>query len=99
MGGYFTLLNSKTVVSTLTASGWNGSSAPYNQTISIPEITSNIYAVEIVPDSEATSLEQIAYMNSAFCGGELVEGSLTVQAFGKKPEIDIPIVIIIRGEI
>ena len=93
------VINSKTVAKTIYASAWNGENSPFTQTISVPEITSETYGVEITPSENASLSQEIAYINAAFCGGNISTGSLTIQALGKKPEVDIPIVVIIRGEI
>ena len=94
-----TQLNSKIVEATLSAESWIGENFPYEQTVSIIEIKETTYAVEIAPSENASLVEKIAYINASFCGGKITPGNLTVQALGKKPEVDIPIVVIVRGEI
>ena len=91
--------NSKLVDVTLSTSGWSGSSAPYSYTINNSSITDTNEAVEIAPNNSATDEQLIAYMDCGLCGGTISAGKIVLKAFGSKPEINIPIVMIIRGEI
>ena len=99
MGVFLIPVNSNIVEATLSAESWIGENFPYEQAVSIIEIKETTYAVEIAPSENASLVEKIAYINASFCGGKITPGNLTVQALGKKPEVDIPIVVIVRGEI
>ena len=92
-------INSKLVDVTLSTSGWSGSSAPYSYTINNSSITDTNEAVEIAPNNSATNEQLLAYMRSGLCGGTISTGKIVLKAFGKKPTTNIPIVMIIRGEI
>ena len=92
-------LNSKLIDVTLNSGSWSGSSAPYSYTISNSSITDTNEAVEIAPNDSATDEQLIAYMACGLCGGTISSGKIVLKAFGSKPEINIPIVMIIRGEI
>ena len=92
-------LNSKLVDVTLNTSGWSGSEPPYTYTISNSSITDTNEAVEIAPNNNATNEQLVAYMACGLCGGTISSGKIVLKAFGSKPEINIPIVMIIRGEI
>ena len=92
-------INSKLIDITLTTTGWSGSSAPYSYTINNSSITDTNEAIEIAPNNTCSSEQLLAYMNCGFCGGTISAGKIVLKAFGKKPTINIPIVMIIRGEI
>ena len=92
-------INSKISDITLTTSGWSGSNAPYTYTVSNSNIVDNTESVEIAPNNSCTDAQLRAYMNCGFCGGTISAGKVVLKAFGKKPTINIPIVLIVRGEI
>lgn len=76
------------------AAGWTGEDVPYANTISIAGATSNnIIEISLQP---CPTEEQVA----ACAGAMLVDGgqdggSVTLLAMGEKPEIDIPITVVI----
>ena len=92
-------INSKLVDVTLNSGSWSGSEPPYAYTISNSSITDINEAVEIAPNNSATNEQLLAYMACGLCGGTISSGKIVLKAFGSKPEINIPIVMIIRGEI
>lgn len=86
------------VISTLTAAGWSGSTAPYSQTITVAAVTATS-ANEILPGASVTA-DQLASLQSAnLQDGGQATGSITVKAYGDKPSIDIPIRVIVRGDL
>ena len=92
-------INSKISDITLTTSGWSGTNAPYTYTVSNSNIVDNTESVEIAPNNSCTDAQLRSYMNCGFCGGTISAGKVVLKAFGKKPTINIPIVLIVRGEI
>lgn len=84
---------------TLTASGWSGSSAPYSQTISVGTQYTDPTVFEICPDPSNTDAQNLAFLNMSGAGCTLSSGNLTIKIYGKKPSIDIPVLIMVRGEI
>ena len=94
-----TKLNSKIQNITLTTSGWSGSSAPFSYTINSANITSSTKVIEISPSNGASTQQLMAYLNCRFCGGTISSGKVVIYAFGSKPPINIPIVLLVRGEI
>ena len=92
-------INSKLVDVTLSTSGWSGTEPPYTYTIGNSSITDTNEAVEIAPNNTATDEQLLAYMACGLCGGTISAGKIVLKAFGSKPDINIPIVMIIRGEI
>lgn len=94
-----TKLNSKIQNITLTTSGWSGSAAPYSYTVSNSNVTSTTQVIEVMPSNGATNNQLQAYLNAGLCGGVTGSGTITFKAFGKKPTVNIPITIVVRGEI
>ena len=52
-----------------------------------------------MPANGATDEELQAYLSAGMCGGATGTGTITIKAFGEKPDINIPITIVVRGEI
>ena len=92
-------INSKLIDVTLNSGSWGGSEPPYTYTINNSSITDTNEAVEIAPNNTASNEQLLAYMACGLCGGTISAGKIVLKAFGSKPEINIPIVMIIRGEI
>ena len=85
---------------TLTSSGWTGDTAPYTQTISVGTEYTDPTIFEITSDPSNTDEQNqsfLALSGSPSC--TLSNGTLTIKIYGEKPDIDIPILIIVRGEI
>ena len=94
-----TKLNSKIQNITLSSSSWSGSEAPFSYTVSNSNVTSTSKVVEIMPANGATNEQLQAYLNAGMCGGATGTGTITIKAFGEKPTTNIPITIVVRGEI
>ena len=94
-----TKLNSKIQNVTLNISSWSGSEAPFSYTVSNSNVTSTSKVVEIMPANGATNAQLQAYLSAGLCGGATGTGTITIKAFGKKPTTNIPITIVVRGEI
>ena len=92
-------LNSKIQNVTLSSSSWSGSAAPYSYTVSNSNVTSTTQVIEVMPSNGATNNQLQAYLNAGLCGGVTGSGTITIKAFGKKPTVNIPITIVVRGEI
>jgi len=83
------------VSATLSSSAWTGSSSPYSQVVSVP-ITSNQNGMaSLSPD--ATVEERIAAREAIMYVSSQAAGTLTINADGIVPLVDIPIQIIILG--
>ena len=97
MGGYFTLLNSKTINITLSFGSWVGDSVPYSYVISNNNITTdNICDLIFNPNSQ----QLVDTLSDAEISGYLQEtGKITIYSWGIKPSINIPIILIVRGGI
>ena len=92
-------INSKIQNVTLNISSWSGSEAPFSYTVSNSNVTSTSKVVEIMPANGATNDQLAAYLSAGLCGGATGTGTITIKAFGKKPTTNIPITIVVRGEI
>ena len=71
----------------------------FSYTVSNSNVTSTSKVVEIMPANGATNDQLKAYLSAGLCGGTTGTGTITIKAFGKKPTTNIPITIVVRGEI
>ena len=92
-------INSKIQNITLSSSSWSGSEPPYTYTVSNSNVTSTSKVVEIMPANGASNTQLEAYLYAGLCGGATGTGTITIKAFGEKPEVNIPITVVVRGEI
>lgn len=77
------------------STNWAGTEAPYSQTITVSGVTA-ISIVDIDVAGTVTAEQLDAYINAKIVDGGQSAGSITLKAFGDKPEIAIPIKIIVR---
>ena len=82
---------------TLTAAKWSGS-GPYTITVNVTGATTT-NNIEVLIPGTATDTQVEAWMNACIVNGTQASGSITLKAYGEKPEIDIPIEVIVRGDI
>ena len=82
---------------TLLASAWNGDTQPYACTLSVEGVTDS-NNVELIVASTVTLVQVEAFQNAMIITGTQAIGSITLKAFGEKPSIDLPIVVIVRGD-
>lgn len=91
-----TNIQSQTVEMTLLAANWQGTSVPFTYALSVPGVTATSNQ-DITYNQNATK-EQI----EACQGANIVQGvqalnTINLRAFGTKPTVNIPIVIVKRG--
>jgi len=83
---------------TLSADAWTGTAAPYRYALQLPAIHENS-VVELLPaalmSEEALSMLQAANIQDGGQGN----GILTLLAYGEKPTADLPIRMIVRGDL
>lgn len=83
---------------TVQATGWEGTEAPYTNAITV-EGSKDAKTVELVtPDPDEITVEQIGvYQQAQILNGKQTEGEdiVTLYAYGTKPEVDLPITIIV----
>lgn len=81
----------------LYASAWTGTDSPYSYSLPLEEATAD-NNIEILPPPDLT-LEQYEQMEAAkITGGTQEDGSITLMAYGDRPDIDLPVVILVRGD-
>ena len=83
---------------TLSASGWVAATTGYKYTLSVSGVTTS-NNVEVVLPGSATDAQVEAWMAAGVACGTQTTNSITLRAFGEKPEINIPLEIIIRKDI
>ncbi len=81
------------VVLTLTASSWNGDT----YTISNSNITAT-NVVELYPTSSITQEQLEALQEANIIGGTQSKGTFSLVAKGDVPTVDIPVTLIVRGD-
>lgn len=85
------------VNTTLTASKWTGSSAPYSYVLSVFGVTSsNIVEIDYASNASSAAIE--AYQNAMLADGGQTTNQITIKAT-EKPTVDIPITIVIRNDL
>ena len=82
---------------TLGAANWSGS-GPFTITVNVTGATTT-NNIEVLIPGTATDTQVEAWMNACIVNGTQASGSITLKAYGEKPEIDIPIEVIVRGDI
>ncbi|KSV60315.1 hypothetical protein [Acetivibrio ethanolgignens] len=82
---------------TLFASSWTGDTAPYYITIDVEGATAT-NNIEILPAATLIQEQYEAMSSAGITGADQAEGSVTLKAFGDKPKIDLPIIVIVRGD-
>lgn len=85
------------VNTTLLSNNWVGTEAPYTNTLAIDRVTeTNI--IEIVTPPNITAEQVEAFQLAQILNGTQTVGSITLNAWGEKPEADLNIIVIIRGD-
>ena len=88
---------STSIATTLVLSDWIGDAAPFTLTLAVAGVTtSNI--VEVVPSPSITATQVLVMQTAQIVTGTQAAGSITLIAFGTKPTIDLPIIVIVRGD-
>jgi len=83
--------------STLITTAWTGDTAPFTQTLTVTGATlTNVN--EVLPSLTITTPQLEAYQSANLQDGGQDVNSVVVLAYGDKPTIDIPIRIIVRGD-
>lgn len=83
-----------TVSSTL----WTGSEAPYKATLQVSGITTTNHIEVALPGTE-TEAQVEACANAQIIKITKAKDSITLHAYGDKPTVTFPIVVIIRGDL
>lgn len=88
--------DSETVMTTLMAKGWIGEEVPYKYNLSLDGVTATSNQ-DILPPLDVTIEQLDALQGANIQDGGQTKGVITLFAFGTKPEIDLPIRVILRG--
>ncbi len=82
---------------TLLASAWTGTEAPYTLRLTVAEATAT-NNIEVNPPANLTIAQRDAMCNADIDGGGQGEGYIELIAYDEKPTIDLPVILIIRGD-
>lgn len=83
---------------TVPATGWAGDAAPYTNTLSVEGVTAT-NDISVIPQFTWTAEQAEAWAGAMILSGDQAAGSLTLKAYGDKPEIDIDITVMIGDEV
>lgn len=89
--------NPTKTTATLAVANWSGTEAPYLYTLTVTGVTAT-NTVVLYPDPNITQEQLEALQAANIIGSSQAANSLTLKAFGDKPEIAIPIGIIVGGD-
>lgn len=88
---YYVQTEPEIVQFTITSAGWQGSAAPYTYAISGYDGKT----VEVVEDVSMT-MDQLAAIESAKIKSDPRSEENILYAFGEKPAIDVPVLLLVR---
>jgi len=91
-------INSALIEKTLLATEWTGTEIPYTYDLSVEGVTSTSIQ-EIIPGI-SISIEELSILcnSNIHDAGQSID-NITLKCFSEKPEIDLPIRIILRGDL
>lgn len=85
---------------TIPATAWTGDEAPYTAQVAVEELTgSELELLDVFIQYEATYEQKMAWADAGIISGDNLVGALLLEAIGEKPEIDIPVYVIKRGDL
>lgn len=87
----------KKVDTMLSSGSWAGNNVPYKYTVTVAGVTKN-NDINIILNSTDTIIAN-AWMDASIVSGTQSTDTITLYAFGKKPDINIPITILIGSEV
>jgi hypothetical protein len=88
---------STSVNKTLSAASWTGSTAPFSYSLTVTGVTSTSNQ-EILPSLTITAEQLTALQAANMQDGGQATNTIVLKAFGTKPTVDIPIRVILRGD-
>lgn len=87
------------LTATVLKGAWTGTEAPFVNNITVHGLKGgDNELVEILVPYSATVAQKLAWAEAGILSGDNVTNGIIIQAFGEKPEIDIPLQIIKRGD-
>lgn len=81
----------------LSADNWQGNNAPYTQSLAIQGVT-NISNQEIIPAIDITNEELKAIQEANIQDGGQSTNAIVLKAVNTKPTINVPITVVLRGD-
>lgn len=81
---------------TIPASGWTGEK-PATNTIAVEGATATNNIEVVTPDS-LTEEQVTAFISAQIINGTQADGTVTLNAWGEVPSIDLPVTVIVRGD-
>lgn len=82
---------------TLAAASWTGAAPPYSYSLSVTGVTTTSVQ-EILPTTDITYQQLTALIDAIIQDGGQSSNTIVLKAWGEKPTIDIPIRVILRGD-
>lgn len=82
---------------TLSAASWTGASAPYSYSLTVSGVTDTSNQ-ELLPTIDATKAQLDALLLSNIQDAGQSANTITLKAWGVKPTVDLPIRVILRGD-
>ncbi len=82
------------VTVTVASGSWNGSSAPYTNSVSVSGVTASNHILVSV-GSSVTAAQYSAFADAQIVCTSQGDGSIVLSAFGDKPTIDLPVNVVI----
>lgn len=83
----------------LPASGWTGTDAPYSQTLTVQGAKPEPTRIDVCYSASATPVQREAWRAALITHGGQDTDKITLLADGDKPEIDIPMDVLVRGDL
>lgn len=91
-----TKLQSQTIETTLVATNWQGTQAPFTYALSVEGVTTTSNQ-DITFSVNATQAQIESCQSANIVTGGQSTGVINLRAFGSKPTVDIPIIVVKRG--
>lgn len=96
-GAWSVLRRSIDAALTLPASGWEGETAPFTQTLAVDGLTGNRFEnPEVLPEYGPENIEAVRAAWSLVDNAVSMEGGLLFICLSEKPEMDIPLIVKVR---
>lgn len=83
---------------TILASAWSGTTVPYTYTVTMTGVTPTSMQ-ELIPSTAITQAQLETLQNASIVDGGQANNTIYLKAWGDKPTIDIPVRVILRGDI
>lgn len=89
---------SKKLDTVLTTSNWTGSQLPFLYTLEVTGATAT-NVIEVISKSDITAEQVSAFMDAIITPAGQSAGTIALKAWGGKPDVDLPVTVIVRGDL